>query len=212
MMRNAIFAISLAIALPAPAQRITPAAPGVTRFTDPKTRVSFAYPSTWTLAKNQPFMFPLAISLPLASPARQLRNLVFTVSVPGVPSWPRTIFSGVEFGYDVRQMASAGACRKLALAEDSRDTKIDPLTLHSIPYWHGKAGDGGMSQSISDDIYTTFIGAPTGGSCLLFDFAVYSSLMPGETRPRDLSPRERAILYHAMLNILSSVRIPAPTR
>jgi hypothetical protein len=109
-------------------------------------------------------------------------------------------------------MASAGACRKLALAEDSRDTKIDPLTLHSIPYWHGKAGDGGMSQSISDDIYTTFIGAPTGGSCLLFDFAVYSSLMPGETRPRDLSPRERAILYHAMLNILSSVRIPAPTR
>lgn len=213
MMRNAILALSLAAALPMAAQQLASAAPGATRFTDPENRVSFAYPFTWTVAGNQPFMFPLAISLPLVSPARQVRILVFTKSLPGVPPWPSTIFLGVEFGYDARPTASAADCRALALAEDSRGNRtINTLTIHGIPYWHGTAGDGGMSQSISDDIYTTFIAAPSGNSCVLFDFAVCFSLLSGDTPPRDLTPQERAILRRTMLEILSSIRIPGPTR
>jgi hypothetical protein len=211
MIRKAIFAISLAAALPLAAQSVTQASPGIMRFDDSTYQVSFRYPATWTFTEEATWMFALSIQ-PSPSSESQLRGRIFTHALPGIGSWPRTSFSGVEFGYDARPTASAEACRALAFA-GFHAGKVEQVTLHNIPYWHGTAGDGGMSQSTSDDIYTTFIGPQTGGTCLLFDLAVHEVLAPGgDTAPRAFTPRERSIIHLSLMDVLSSVRIPAPPR
>jgi hypothetical protein len=211
MIRNAIFFVSLAAGLPLAAQSVTQASPGIMRFED-TIGVSFRYPASWTFTEQAPWQFPTSIQPSLSSESR-IRGRIFTRSLPGVRQWPVTSFSGAEFGYDAREVDSVEACRALALIGNP-DGKADQVTIHGITYWHGTAGQGGMSQITSDDVYATVIGPrPPGGSCLLFDLAVHDVTAPGaDTPPRPYTLREKSIIHGTLMKILASVRIPAQSR
>lgn len=211
MLLKAICVISFAAGLPSAAQSVARVSPTSMRFIDTTRGVSFRYPSSWMLTRDEPFMFAPAIQTPIASSRSSLRGLVFTKSISGVPSWPATTFSGAEFAYDARRTVSAEACRALAHT-GNHPSEIDQLTVQNMRYWHATSGDGGMSQSTSDDIYTTFTGTSSNGTCLLFDLAIHSTYAPGETAPRALSRRESHLIRQSLQNVLASLQISAPSR
>lgn len=197
-MQRLIFALVLTAACTAAAQSRL--------FTDSRTGVSFRYPATWTIASEQPFMNPILSELGTMPHA-----LVYTKAIPGVSPWPITEFAGAAFAYDAEPAASPEACHALALPADKRAAAKDDVTIHGIRFWHAIAGDGGMSKFLSEDIYSADLGAPTK-LCLLFDFGVDSVLAPADVPLRALTPREKARLHRVELNILSSIRVPLPSR
>jgi len=212
MLRTAI-SLWIAAALPLAAQSVVQAGPSVMRFDD-SNGVNFEYPATWTFTEEATWQFGLGIE-PIIVAGTPLRGRVFARSLPGVRPWSVTSFSGVEFGYDSRAVDSADACRALALSAFHTEgkAKIDEVTIHGIRYWHGTGGQGAMSQSTSDNVYTTFIGSQLpSGSCLLFDLAVHDAFIVAASRLRPYTPREKSIIHQSLMNIFASVRIPAQSR
>jgi hypothetical protein len=211
MTRIAISALVLAASLPLAAQQVKPSTSDFKRFIDPVSGVTFSYPSTWTLADDEQFYIPLGITfIKDSSSQNRPRAVIFAKSLPGVESWPKTSFAGVEFGYDSPKAASADVCSALANTEDSPDGPIVDVTIAGITFWRGKSGSGGMGHSIEEDIYTTFSAA--SGNCLRFDLALHSENVDGDTPMRPLSPRELAIIHRSLRDVLASIRIPTPTR
>jgi hypothetical protein len=206
-MRMPAIAMLLAACMTVNAQSPTHAALSGRLYTDPANGVSFRYPAASKLTQDEPFMFPVSIQTLTPDSRSQLRALVFAKSLNGVRSWPATDFAGVEFGYDARQAATPEACRAMASPDHGA---TDQQTLHGIAFWHGTGGDGGMSQAVSDDIYATFLAST--GSCLLFDLAIHTPTAAGEKPPSPLTAREREMVHSSLMNILDSVRIPAPSR
>ena len=203
--------VCFAAALPTLAQSVTPVLGSHMLFSDPAFGVSFRFPSGWSFTRvnanaNGP---ALAIAyMDGRSVATGLRGLVTNETLPGLRSWPRTVFSGVEFAYDARPADSAEACHRLA--RGNWEAEADPVTLNGVTYWHGTASSGGASTAIDEEIYATFV--PSSGSCLRFDLAVATSRVPGRDLPRELTTHEMALIRTSLDNILHSIRIAPPAR
>lgn len=208
-----IYFIGLAAALPCLAQSVTPVTDSVMLFSDPAFGVSFRFPSGWSFSRVAPDASVNANGPDLSiayvddrSVCTGLRGLVANQTLPGLHSWPKTIFSSVEFGYDARPEASAAACRQLV--RDSWQQETDPVTLNGIAYWHGTASGTGVSTAVAEDIYATFVAS--SGSCIRFDLAVATSRVPGRSYPRELTTREKTLIHMSLSNILNSVSITPP--
>ena len=211
MLTKAICLIMFAMfaaSLPTAAQTSTHASPVGMRFDDPTFGVSFQYPAKWTSSAASPFMFKLTVNDP--DSRQHPRAMIFKKTLAGVEGWPKTNFAGVEFGYDVHQVDSADACRTLA-SKATRQNTIDQVTVGGIRYWHTKTGDGGMSQALDEDIYTTLNGA-TRGDCFRFDTGIHSNLMAGNRPPRAPNSPEGDLIRESLWNILASVHLSTPTR
>ncbi|MGA3129289.1 MAG: hypothetical protein ABSD59_00705 [Terracidiphilus sp.] len=180
-------------------------------FSDPAFGVSFRFPSGWSFTRvdanaNGP---ALAIAyIDGRSVPTGLRGLVTNETLPGLHSWPKTVFSSVEFAYDARPAPSAEVCQRLA--RDNWEVETDPATLNGVTYWHGTAAGAGVSTEIEEDIYATFVQA--SGTCLRFDLAVATSHVPGKELPRELTTHEKALIHASLNNILNSVSITPPAR
>lgn len=210
-LRSLVCLLCLAAALPALAQSVTPVTGSQMLFSDPAFGVSFRFPSGWSFARveagaNGP---ALAIaSIDNRSVATGLRGLLTNETLPGLHSWPKTVFSSVEFAYDARPAASAEACH--AMARGNWQSESDPVTLNGVAYWHGTQNGAGVSIEIEEDIYAAFV--PASGACLRFDLAVATSRVPGRDFPRELTTHEQALIHASLNNILNSVSIAPPAR
>jgi hypothetical protein len=210
ILRASICVIFLAAALPSHAQSVTPISGSQMLFSDPAFGVSFRFPSGWSFTRVDPHQ---SESLAIAfingrSESSGLRGLVTNETLPGLHSWPRTVFSGVEFAYDARPEASAQACQKLA--RESWDNEADSVKLNGVTYWHGTGGGGGMGTGTAEDIYATYIEA--SGACLRFDLVVVTCLVDGKERPRPLTTHEKELIHANLNNILNSVRVAPPAQ
>ena len=180
-------------------------------FSDPAFGVSFRFPSGWSFARvaadsKEP---SLAIAyMDGRSVSTGLRGLITNETLPGLRSWPKTVFSSVEFAYDARPVVSADACHRLT--RENGEGEADPVTLNGVTYWHGTASGAGVSTEIEEDIYATFVAAD--GSCLRFDLAIATSHVPGKDFPRELTTHEKALIHASLSNILNSVSIAPPAR
>jgi hypothetical protein len=203
-------------ASPLTAQFVTQVSPGEMLFSDPSVGVSFRYSPSWKFGVHQPFYMQLSISPSPDAPLDEdhLQGIVFTASLPGVASWPKTHFEGVEFGYDEHQVANESACRAMAKPEGSDEKPNDEATFGEIHYWHTTAGNAGLGHSMGEDIYTNFAAQPggTGGFCLRFDLAESILNVVRDAPLRALSPREQAAIHSSLLGILKTVSIAVPTR
>jgi hypothetical protein len=198
--------IGLAVALPSLAQSVTAVTGSQMLFSDPAYGVSFRFPSGWSFTRVDANANGPALAIAYGdrrSVSTGLRGLVTNETLPGVHSWPKTVFSSVEFAYDARPAASAGACRQLA--GDDWETEADPVALNGVNYWHGTASGAAVSTEIEEDIYATFV--PATGACLRFDLAVATSHVPGKEFPRELTIHEKALIRASLNNILNSVRV-----
>jgi hypothetical protein len=201
--------IYLVAALPSFAQSVTPVSGSQMLFSDPAFGVSFRFPSGWSFTRVEADSKGPSLAIAYMdgrSVSTGLRGLVTNETLPGVHSWPRTVFSSVEFGYDARPAASAEACQKLA--RESWDNEADPATVNGVTYWHGTATGTGLSTEIEEDIYATFVAA--SGSCLRFDLAVATCRVPGRDFPRELTTHEKALIHASLNNILNSVQVAPP--
>jgi hypothetical protein len=211
ILRASIRVIFLAAALPSFAQSVTPVSGSQMLFSDPAFGVNFRFPSGWSFTRVEADSKSPSLAIATMdgrSVSTGLRGLVTNETLPGLHSWPRTVFSSVEFGYDARPAASAEACQRLA--RDTWEVEADPVTLNGVTYWHGNATGTGLSTEIEEDIFATFIEA--SGSCLRFDLAVATSHVPGRDFPRELTAHEKALIHASLNNILNSVRVAPPAR
>jgi len=180
-------------------------------FSDPAFGVSFRFPSGWSFKRVEADGKGPSLAIATMegrSVSTGLRGLITNETLPGIRSWPKTIFSSVEFAYDARPAASAQACQRLA--RGNWEVEADPVTLNGVTYWHGTATGTGLSTEIEEDIYATFIEA--AGSCLRFDLAVATCRVPGRDFPRELTTHEKALIHASLNNILGSVRVTPPAR
>jgi hypothetical protein len=211
ILRASACVIFLVAALPTLAQSVTLVSGSQMLFSDPAFGVSFRFPSGWSFtrvgADNKGPSLAIAY-MDGRTVSTGLRGLITNETLPGLRSWPKTVFSSVEFGYDARPVASADVCQKLA--RDNWEVEADPLTLNSVTWWHGTATGAALSTEIEEDIYATFIAA--SGSCLRFDLAVATSDVPGKEIPRPLTTHEMALIHASLNNILNSVLITPPAR
>ena len=211
ILRASIRVIFLAAALPSFAQSVTPVTGSQMLFSDPAFGVSFRFPSGWSFTRVEADGKGPSLAIATMegrSVSTGLRGLITNETLPGIRSWPKTIFSSVEFAYDARPAASAQACQRLA--RGNWEVEADPVTLNGVTYWHGTATGTGLSTEIEEDIYATFIEA--AGSCLRFDLAVATSHVPGRDFPRELTTHEKALIHASLNNILNSVRVAPPAR
>ena len=210
ILRASICVVFLAAALPSLAQSVTPVTGSQMLFSDPAFGVSFRFPSGWSFTRVEADSKSPSLAIAYMdrrSVSTGLRGLVTNETLPGLRSWPKTVFSSVEFAYDARPAASAEACQRLA--RDNWEAEADPVTLNGVTYWHGTATGTALSTEIEEDIYATFIEG--SGSCLRFDLAVATSHVPGRDFPRELTTHEKALIHASLNNILNSVRIvPSP--
>jgi hypothetical protein len=201
----------LVAALPSHAQSVTPVTGSQMLFSDPAFGVSFRFPSGWSFARVEADSKGPSLAIAYMdgrSVSTGLRGLVTNETLPGLRSWPKTVFSCVEFGYDARPAASAQACQRLA--RGNWEVEADPVTLNGVTWWHGTATGAALSTEIEEDIYATFIEA--SGSCLRFDLAVATSHVPGRDFPRELTTHEKALIHASLNNILNSVQVAPPAR
>jgi hypothetical protein len=197
--------------LPLLAQSVTPITGAQMLFSDPAFGVSFRFPSGWSFTRVEADSQGPSLAIAYMegrSVTTGLRGLITNETLRGLRSWPKTVFSGVEFGYDARKAASAGACQ--SLARDNWEVEADPVTLNGVTYWHGTTSSAAQSTEIEEDIYATFIAASS--SCLRFDLAVATSHVPGKDLPRELTTREKALIHASLNNILSSVQVARATQ
>jgi hypothetical protein len=209
ILRISIFC--LVAGLPSLAQSVTAVSGSQMLFSDPAFGVSFHFPSGWSFTRVEADSKGPSLAIAYMegrSVSTGMRGLVTNETLPGVHSWPRTVFSSVEFGYDARPAASAEACQRLA--RDNWEVEAAPVTLNGVTYWHGTATGTGLSTEIEEDIYATFIEA--AGSCLRFDLAVATSHVPGRDFPRELTTHEKALIHASLNSILNSVRVAPPAR
>ncbi len=205
--------IGLAVALPCLAQSVSPVTDATMLFHDPAFGVSFSFPTGWSFSRIRPGADANGLDLSIAyiddrSVLTGLRGLVTNETLRGIHSWPKTVFSSVEFGYDARHVASAAACHELV--RNIWKQESDPVTINGIPYWHGAADGAGVSTEVEEDIYATYVAASQ--SCVRFDLAVATSHVPGRRYPRELTTREKALIHTSLSNILNSVKITTPSR
>lgn len=182
-------------------------------FSDPAFGVSFSFPAGWSFSRVDPNESTSSLAIAYIhmddrSENVGLRGLVTNETLPGLHSWPKTVFSSVLVGYDARPAVSAEACLKLA--RESWDSEADSTTVNGVKYWHGTASGGGMGTLLDQDIYATYIQA--SGACLRFDLAVATCSVPGKESPRELTTREKALIHASLSNIFSSVSIAPPAR
>jgi hypothetical protein len=205
--------ICLVAALPSVAQSVTPVSGSQMLFSDPAFGVSFSFPSGWSFSRVDPNNSDRSLAIAYIhindrSEFSGLRGLVTNETLHGLHSWPRTVFSSVEFGYDARPTASAEACQKLV--RESWDNEADSAKVNGVQYWHGTAGSCGMGTCVDEDMYATYLEA--SGACLRFDLAVATCRVPGRDFPRELTTHEKELIHASLNNILNSVRVSPPAR
>ncbi len=203
--------LCLVAALPSLAQSVTPVNDAQMLFSDPAFGVSFHFPSGWSFRRVEADSKSPSLAIATmdgGNVSTGLRGLVTNETLHGVSSWPKTVFSSVEFAYDARPVASAEACQRIA--RDNWEVEADPVTLNGVTYWHGTATGTALSTEIEEDIYATFVAA--SGSCLRFDLAVATSRVPGRDFPRELTTHEKTLIHASLSNILNSVRVAPPAQ
>jgi hypothetical protein len=203
--------IFVVAALPSLAQSVTPVTGSQMLFSDPAFGVSFRFPSGWSFMRVEADSKGPSLAIATMngrSVSIGLRGLVTNETLPGLHSWPKTVFSSVEFGYDARSVVSAEACQ--GLARDSWEVEVDPVTVNGVTFWHGTANGTALSTAIEEDIYATFIAASS--SCLRFDLAVATCRVPGRDFPRELTTHEKALIHTSLNNILNSVQVAPPAQ
>lgn len=175
-------------------------------FSDPAFGVSFRFPSGWSFTRVGADSKGPSLAIAYTdgrSVSTGLRGLITNETLPGLRSWPKTVFSSVQFGYDARPAASAQACQRLA--RGNWEVEANPVTLNGVTWWHGTATSAALSTEIEEDIYATYIEA--SGACLRFDLAVATSHVTGRDFPRELTTHEKALIHAALNNILNSIRV-----
>lgn len=180
-------------------------------FSDPAFGVSFRFPGGWSFTRIDPDAKNPALSIAYMNDrtvSTGLRGLLTNETLPGLHSWPKTVFSSVEFAYDARPAASAAACQRIV--RDNWETEAAPVTLNGVTWWHGTASGAGLSTEIEENIYASFVAA--SAACLRFDLAVATSHVPGKDFPRELTEHEKTLIHASLMNILNSVRIAPPAR
>ena len=198
-----------------PAQGVTPLNPTTMQFTDPAHGVSFTYPASWTLdkdQKNQPFFMSLAITPADDAPATEgLSALIYTKSIPGMTLAPDTMFDGMEFAYDVHNVPTSDACLVLAKPANLQVPidHVDEITIQGNHYWHARTSSNFVGDGLNDDIYTFY----SSGYCYRFDLAVSLSSANQDTPgPRKLTPAEKVHVDASLQSIFNSLRIVPPAQ
>ena len=172
-------------------------------YTDQQHGVTFQYPSVWQATMQFAYHPPALTQSDFARPIAG-----FGYSEGGFPRnqivgpYSGTDLEGVGFIYSAVPAASAAHCETWAISL-SDSPKRSKVVIGGRSFSEYETGEGGMSQSISGNLYATY----AGGTCYLFeaDVAMVSASVVDDIKPLD-PPQVSAIFGH-LTEIMKSVRI-----
>ncbi len=172
-------------------------------YTDAQHGVTFHYPSVWQ-AETQFAYHPPALSRsdedkPIAG---------FGYSEGGFPRgrfigpYSESELEGVGFVYTAEPAASAAECEAKA-ASYSDSPKHTKVVIGGRTFSDYETGEGGMSQSISGDLYATY----AQHTCYLFeaDVAMVSAAVVDDIKPLDTA--QMSAIFKRLTEIMKTVRI-----
>ena len=133
----------------------------LTTYSDPKTGVTFQYPSVWK---------------PVADPANYGQSLVRENSNNITPVfavefsqegnlYEKTNLEGLGYVYFAAPSPNIAACATLGDVNQGQPPKPTYTTIHGLRFQHSTGGDGGMSQWMTSDAYSVY----RNGTCYIFE-------------------------------------------
>ena len=176
-------------------------------YTDPQHGVTFRYPSVWQATTQFAYHPP---ALTQSDEAKPIAG--FGYSEGGFPRtrivgpYAGTNLEGVGVVYSAVPAANATECEAKA-ATLSNSPKRPPVVFGGRSFSVYETGEGGMSQSISGNLYATY----ADQTCYLIETDLAAAL-PGVLNDiRALTPAQLRFIDIQLLNIMKSVRI-VPTK
>jgi len=182
-----LFACFLLVGFTAAAQNAT--------YSDPKTGVTFQYPSVWVPYDKAPsYMGPSFISetvQPRASFTFTNDNNVYR----------KTLLLSLIFSYFVVPTTDAASCLKLVQDASGGDLQPKPVVIHGVSYQEIDGGDAGMCHEQGNQIAITY----RNNQCFIFERDFNTECYGADDTKRKLTAAENKALQRHLDTIMQSI-------
>ena len=168
----------------------------LSRYTDPKTGVSFQYPSVWKTSPGNSNYLPNTMDNTYGNPRAS-----FEFSPKG-NLYEKTNLSSLRFDYVTAPGKDLAGCTQRALGQGNQ-VPSHAVTIDGTAFQEFATGDAGMCHRVRNVVDVTY----AAGQCLAFsrDFAtICPDVEPGEQPLTDVQTRA---LQHHLDDVMQSVRI-----
>jgi hypothetical protein len=188
-----LFAASFALALAASAQTAT--------YTDPKSGVTFQYPSVWKQVAD-----PASYTQSMVAENSLIKPVFVIEFSPKGNLYEHTNLTGLAFLYFAAPSPDVMACAKLGDVNLGESPKPTNSTIHGVHFQRSKGSDAGMSHQLGSNAYSIY----RNGVCYIFE-EVFMNISRGVIESaHDLSNAETKALQHHLDAITQSIVFTKP--
>lgn len=176
-------------------------------YTDKLHGVVFHYPSVWQATTQVAYHSPALARSDFAKPIAGFgyRESGFPRAANASP-YSGTSLEGVSFAYLAVPAASTVECEAKA-ASLSDSPKHSKIAIGGRSFSLYKTGEGGMSQSISGDLYATY----ANRTCYFFETDVATVSSGVVDGMKTLDPPQTTAIFGHLTDLMRSVRITKGT-
>jgi hypothetical protein len=170
-------------------------------YTDPKNGVSFQYPSVWKTDADP----SSAASLVRENPP----NITPVFAVEFSPEgnlYEKTNLTGLAYIYFATPSPNITACAKLSDVNQGQPPKPTNVIIRGVRFQHSTGGDGGMSQWMTSDAYSTY----RSGTCYIFE-EIFKTVNAQVAEKHDLTKAQATALTRHLHAITESIVFATPT-
>jgi len=167
----------------------------LTTYRDPKTGVSFKYPSVWVSYDKAPsYMGPSFTSQTVQPRA----SFIFSADNN---LYKKTLLLSLIFSYFVTPAADDASCLKFAKDAASDDAKSKNLVIHGVRFQEVDGGDAGMCHEQSNQIAVTY----RNNQCFVFERDFNTECYGADETKRKLTNAEMKALQRHLDEVMQSV-------
>jgi len=167
----------------------------LTTYSDPKTGVTFQYPTVWLPSDKAPSYLGPSFT----SDTAQLRAS-FTFAANS-NLYKKTLLLSLVFSYFIAPTTDAASCLKLAQDASGVDLKPKPVVIHGVSYQEVDGSDAGMCHEQSNQIDLTY----RDNQCFVFERDFNTECYGADDHKRQLTAAEMKALQHHLDAIMQSV-------
>jgi hypothetical protein len=167
----------------------------LTTYTDPKTGVSFKYPSVWVTSDKNPSYLGQAYMSETAHPRAS-----FSFSPVG-NLYEHTLLLDLAFSYFVAPMKDSASCTKSVADAQSETVKPKAVEIHGIHYQQFDGAQGGMCHQQANQLNVTY----RDGQCFVFERDFDTQCYGADETRRKLTNAQMKALQRHLDEIMQSV-------
>lgn len=164
-------------------------------YSDPKTGVTFQYPTVWVPYDKAPSYMGPSFTSETAQP-----RAAFTFTNDN-NVYRKTLLLSLIFSYFVVPTTDNASCLKLAQDASGGDLKPNPVVIHGVSYQEVDGGDAGMCHEQASQIAITY----RNNQCFVFERDFNTECVGADDTKRKLTAAENKALQRHLDAIMQSV-------